>query len=227
MTDRQKAVLLKVCYEPSQVMQAFYKMLHILSCLDFGYFEYKSAKAKVFWKLITVLCSASIIGLGLILMEHRGTLPWFLINFSYYFINVLFLICISSNKTVCQLHRDLQAIDTKLRVSSASYKLEIKLMSCAIFGIVLQIIMYTLFCGEKKDCVRPLIIRYVFLWLMVSLNIVPLSCAFAFYSLTCRLWRFLSILQTENRDNMSMQLIYKSIVDLAEMQKSASSPMVS
>lgn len=229
MEDQQIGVHpnVKENYKPFLVMKTFYRMLYIFSCLDYGFFEQKSFGARLFWRIITVLRLVFFVGLDLILLDYGEFLPWLIFYFSYYFINVFILMSLSPNNTFYQLHCDLKNIDIQLQKSSSSYKLEIKIVSCAIVDIVLKFVAYTLFCMEKNYCVRPVVARYVFLWLIISVGTVQLSCTFAFYSLFCRLKHFSFILQTENRDNLSMQFIYKSIVDLAEIQKSAFSPMVS
>lgn len=211
-----------------RVMQIFYRILYFSSGLDFGFFEQKSYKQRFFWKILTAVISVFYICLVLILMDFtRQHLPGAILYLCNYFLHVLLLTSTSQNKTFSQLHCDLKQIDIKLQKSSASFNLEKKLLACSMFNAVLMYTVYFIYCVHRNNCLRPVLARYIFLWLVVlAVNMICVSYTFAFYALSCRLKNLACVLKTDHRDTLSMKFIYKSIVELAEMQKSSCSPMV-
>lgn len=218
--------------KPFLVMQIFFKMLHVIFCLDFGFFEHKSKNQRIFWKVATFLNAISLTYFSFINIARGARSIFWLCHFFCHFIyNVVVLLSLSPNKTLRQLYRDLQIIDIKLRANCASYNLEKKIIALIMIRFVCSFITYTYYCVNRFECFNLSLVRvssiYIFFWLIISINVVNLCCAFVFYSVFYRLKMFVSVLKSNDRNCLSMHYIYKSIVNLTELYKSALDPLVS
>lgn len=211
--------------KPFRAMKLFFKILHVLCSLDFGFFEHDSKKKRYFWKVATIMNAIFVMCLTVMFFDDPygdDLIFWVAFYYCHYFVNVLTLIFVSPKKTFCQLHRDLQAIDKELQTSSVSFQIEKKIIALIVFEFANSLITNKLYALSNEEAPS-----FIFFWLVMITNIVHLCSAFVFHSIFRRLNYFSATLKTNSRDNLSMQHIYKSIVDLTELHKSTIDPLVS
>lgn len=216
-------------------MATCFKIVHVIFCLDFGFFEHKSKTRRIIWKSVTIIQAIFIICISV--YSAYVTSPsflffyWFMLYFIHFILNVFFLIFFCRSATFCQLFKDLEYIDFKLGVYNATYSIEKK--------ILIINMLYTLyFIGsgivncipsqlESGHCFSPLFLANVTM-IVVSFIYVNTAYMFVFLCIHCRLQTLTLILRKRFINNIyPKQLIYKSIADLAEIYKSAFDPSVS
>lgn len=212
--------------KPFIVMQTFFKMLQIIFCLDFGFFEHETVNRRLFWKITTILQSICMISLSFIFYSDYGykLIIWISHYYCHYFLNVILLISLSPNRTLCHLHRHLQIIDMKLQASSFPFHVEQKIILYIIFEFV-----YNFIINVYYSKIPYLACKLLHFWIVLSRNIVYLCSAFVFYCILCRLKMLVSILKSDDRNSSLLQYnrIYKTIVELTKLYKSALDPLVS
>lgn len=216
-------------YNSFLVMATFYKMIQVLCCLDFGFFEHTSKIRRIAWKSITVLQAMLLSGVYIYMTLDFGF--WFIFYLIYYLTNVLILVALPPNLTYCQLHRDLHLLDLKQGANECSYNIEKMILICNVFSITIYFLSGILSCLDNHHyfsfCGNAFV-SGVFLMRIISFNLVFTSCTFVYFSIYCRLKTYASILRETNRTGISqMQFMYKSIADLTEMYKSAFDALVS
>lgn len=217
------------------IMGTFFKIAHILFCLDFGFFEHKSKTRRIIWKLVTFL--QAILFICICVYVAYVTSPsisfvfWFMLYFIHFLLNVFLLTFFCRRATFCQLLRDLEYIDFKLGVDNASYDIEKKIILVNMFYTFYYVSNTIIICIPSQlatyHCYDPLFFTFITI-IVISFTYVHTSFMFVFVSIHYRLQTFTLILDKKPINNIyPMHLLYKSIADLAEIYKPAFDPSVS
>lgn len=220
-------------FKSFRAVSILYKTIELLSCLDFGYFEHKSFKNRIIWKLFTIFRAICMVTAFMLIFDYdkvwNWSLYWAIYQMCIYFLTVLILVCFNPNKTFCRLHHDLALIDDKFSIDVTTYNIEKKIIFWNVFVIISNIGENHIFCSyHSRTCsFMALLPRMIFTSCLSFLSVVYVSKAFIFYSLTCRLNCLMCMLKSENIDINSMQTCYKNIVEVAELYKAAFDPLVS
>lgn len=213
----------------SKAVDILYKIIEVWSCLDFGFFEHESAEYRIVWKCFTVFRAVSFVSAFLILKKSHTMLSTISVysELSFYFLNVMILICLNSNRSFCNLLSDLKLIDKRMRIRFNCYDFEKKVIFWNIFFIVLNIAECYFLCFQEVDiCISSPLPLFIYFTAITSMNLLYVSCSFYFYSINYRLKYLTSILKTENFNIIDMQHIYRDIVVLAENYKAVLDPIV-
>lgn len=213
-----------------KAVNIFYKFVEIWSCLDLGFFTQKSFKIRIIWKLFTIFRSVFLLTAFILHIDYDNlNFTWSIYQLSFYFLNVVVLVCFKPNRTFCQLLYDLEYIDKKLLTNNNFHNIEIKLVFCNIFFIFTHIMESYCYCSFNVETCSymPPVPKYFYFSIVASIDVVYVSKSFIFYSFYCRINNFVSLLKAENIDITSMQHIYKNIVDMIESYVAAFQPLVS
>lgn len=214
----------------SKVMEVFFQIIHIVFALDFGFLKPKSKMIK--WLLhIWSVIKFSILSILTVhnLYLYNGSLKtlWFFFNLLSYICAVSILSLSKADVTFCNLHSDLRLIDTELKVTDSVYNLEFKIVLSLFFCFANRTIFTLGYCTFSEKCLKPYWASFIFLSVMLSLEICHVCYTFIFISANCRLKPLISALNMAEPNFTSLQRIYKSLIDITEKYKSAFDPLVS
>lgn len=213
---------------PFKCLVFFYKVSFIIFGLDFGFIEFKTLGGKM-QKIISFVQCVLVSAITLLLnyLQNHVIVTWYFNFIIQYLIYVLILMRIKKEATLFNIIHDLRTIDLGLKVNHASYKLEIKLFIvisvCFTYRILMTLYFYwvTLTCGHQKITNSSL-----YFLVLMALDVVRLSYAYTFYAISCRLKELGSLLTTKQSGFLSVQYLYRYIVDIAEHHKEAFAPVV-
>lgn len=204
-----------------------YKTFHIVFALHFGFFSLKSYKFKLFLVLqCTFYCTLAVNTLFSNELSFFYALRCLLYIFQY-FMCVLMLTCIKNNSTFCNLFHDLRTIDSGLKVNHASYKFESNLFLSIIAALCYRLSSFLLHCVFLGLCNFSIWTLVLYSCIFFAMEVVLITCSAMFYGIKYRLKILASLVKAENSDFLSLQHLYKAIVDIAEKHKAAISPVVS
>lgn len=208
-----------------------YKMFNIVYGLHFGFTKFNMFKINISPKIVVIIqCTFYSALVGTFIIHSTSPLDsiiWFITFFLQYSLCTLLLTFIKEDSTFCKLLHDLQTIDIGLKVNSASYNLEAKLLLSIFTCLLIRISLSLLHCMLFKLCDSLSWSLTLYLFIFFGVDVVLLTCAFMFYAINCRLEKLESLVMAESSNFLSMQHLYKSIVDLAEKHKAGFSPLVS
>lgn len=208
-----------------------YKTLHILFGLDFGFIKFNCFGIKLAPKIITAIPSfffCVFAGLDFFRAEVLlyYAICYFILHIQY-FMCALMLNLIKDDSTFLNLYQDLRIIDLGLKVDHAFYNLEVKLLLSILACLCLRIIIAIGHCTYLTFCVTSDWRHVMYLHTLFGLIVILITCSFMFFAINSRLKNLVSLLKAENSDFLSIQYLYKSIVDIAEKHKAAFDPVVS
>lgn len=144
-------------------------------------------------------------------------------NLSFNTFCVLIILCFKDSTTFCNFFKDIQAIDTKMRILTSSYKSEMKLLLSIFFVYVYRFVIGILYCNHNPVFCPAHNIWFLPLFFLISVNaeMVLVTYGFIFFALKCRMQKLVSIVKEVNNENKKFLKLYKSIVNSAEKYKTA------
>lgn len=214
----------------SSFVTIFYKTVHIIIAFDFGFFDHvhESNTKRVIWKFVTTVHGFFMMFFFIKLVKTDSVLRilWGTFHLAHYFVNVLILATISPKKTFCQMQHDLVSIDKYLDARDTTSNTDKKLLFTFLINFVYNITNKIFFCLESNSCIDRKIQSAILAILKMFLEVVPITCAYFFYSIYCRLVKLTKIIENENRDTVSLHRLYQSIAQLTEFYKCMLDPLV-
>lgn len=210
-------------------MRVFFQIINVLFSLNFGFSQPKPSLRVTLNLFSFIKCiMLSVVCVQQIYL-HEGIFRtlWFCLHLVFYLFSVSYLSFSKTDATFCNLHVELQKIDTKLKVDDASYNLEIKIMLTILACVIHRLVSTLFFCVLTDNCLKPYWASFIFLLLFNCLAICFVCYMFIFLSANCRLKTLSLALETTETNFISLQCIYKMLVDITEKYKNAFDPIVS
>lgn len=207
--------------KPFNRLVVAYKLTHILFGLDFGFIEIELWGIKKLQKALAVV--QCIVGILLNIFSYNSKNPnplhlwWYFMAIAQYVVYVIILILIKKENTVSNLFQDIKAIDIGLRVNHASFNLEIKLFCTLVICVAYQLLVSFRYYYLQNSLFNSILHVSV----LATIDLVRVTYAFMFYVIYCRLKVITLLLKEKQSGFLSIQYLYRSIVDVAEQHKNA------
>lgn len=209
--------------KPFKYLVFLYKLSQILYGVDFGFFQFVISGIKIIPKVLAVVQCIIVICAKVIINRDRinSSVVGMLWNYLYdaeYFFYVLILVFIKKENTFYNLLQDIRTIDLGLKVDHASYNLEIKLFCIIAMCIANRVVLLILFCVFNEIHI-PFLNSITYLIVVTATDMVRVTYAFMLYAISCRLKVIVSLLKDKQSRVLSIQYLYKSIIDVATQHK--------
>lgn len=190
--------------------------------LYFG-FHVKSGRTKYILRSIAIFQSLFLYSSGIyIIIKNSHELSAFSLFLIQHLIYSIQFARLKEGSTLYDISQDLRVIDIGLKVWNESYNMDLKLLVSYTLLFVYRI-STTFFFGIHGNIVEaiPLVL------LLSGLDVSRFVYSFMFYAINCRLKKLGKLLLDENADVITIQFLYKSIVDIAENFKNEYNIIVS
>ncbi|KAG6443572.1 uncharacterized protein LOC119193759 [Manduca sexta] len=199
----------------SKAMFIFFVLIHVIFCLDFGFIRFKSSKAKLVFKALTLFLSAVIVSTCFISFYLSSDIHTHITSSMHLlrYIIYVFILSFRNDSTLFDLQETLNIINSKYGYTS--FKLDIKIILCTLsifmFDTVLAIMKYTLI-DPNCEILKPLSLLIIVP--IIAIDFVLIVYFFLFYSVFCHLRVF--SLHLPKSDIVVSQTVYKEFVDITE-----------
>lgn len=209
----------------SKTMVYFFKMLHTIFALDFGFIKSKSPRTSVLLKLITVAHSSTVFTyLAFIMLDPKHgyelsdySISYFIFLLVYYIFTITLLV---SRNTYCDYQSDLHSFDAEIEADSSTYKTEYIIIVWFLVLIIYRTVMSLGYCEIWADeCAFSIGILILYNMAMVGLDTVLVVYTCIFYDAYLRLKRFMLFVENDGKDATSCQYLYKNFVEIIERVK--------
>lgn len=205
----------------------FYKIMHVLFGLNFGFFDSSNNKLRVKNCILFSSLSTCVCVITLNVYYFRAIeIAWFNI---YYATEQIFYILIfyRTKYTMSNFFRTLINIDTKLNEPINKTKFENRYLNITLWVIIGKAIVFVGWCYVCEIYQGPIWASTVYFILWICHDFIAVTNSLVFFSVYLRLKSLSCQLETASTGYESFNKIYKSIVDAAESIKNSFDAFVS
>lgn len=211
------------------IIYIFFIFIHVVLCLDFGFYYHRSRKVRFTVKLFSFIQCFVINSIIFVSFANYGTLLAVLQFFAgvNHCAFVLILTFLNPADTICSLRSDLLLIDSKIIIIFNSYTIEFRTILTTLLFLLLKIIMTFVYCELSVYCIRPLVMSVLYFVQITAFDLPLLMYYFIFRSVHFRLKIITERFTNGDMDIVKCKSVYKSLVIFMDKIKKPFDCMVS
>lgn len=198
-----------------KVKRHFFLLVQYCCSLDFGFVPYKTSRQKWFFKLLSFIQCAIVVGISTTMLDGLDFYFYQKICFEY-FIYCLFFIRLSSKNSFCQILKDLRTVDKELGVNYHRYDTGIHIIIVYIISCIHKFTNLFMSCYYFKNnfCAFALNLKLFILIPIVSIDFPCIVNVSAYYSVYCRLKSLTEYMRNSEVDIVICQYLYKRLIEI-------------
>lgn len=212
------------------IIKLFFIFVHVVLCLDFGFYYNRSRKLRFTFKLFSFIQCIIVNSITLIFFVNKYGL---LIAFLQFFgtvnhcAHVLILTFLNKSGTFYRLQNGLLAIDSELIIFN-SPSIEFETVLTTLFFVLFKIINSIVYCTFSQIyCLRPYVFQALYLVQVTAFDVPLVMYYFILRAVHLRLKIMTERLTKGDMNIVKCRRIYKSLVIFTDKIKKSFDVMVS
>lgn len=207
-----------------KLINTFFVLVQLTFAYDFGFFNYKSYKTRLLFKMIAfsqclVICSLCYYFLYLNYVQKE--LYWYTYSVLAYFIYVVVLLLLSNEQSFYSFQMNLIAINADSGIDTKGYiNLEVKILFYFLISFLFRTTILFVYCKlYDAYCLRPTILQVLYGIPLYGLDIPIIVNLFGYQSIYWSLRKITDFVKNYDNDVLKSHYTYKLLYDSFETIK--------